>query len=879
VGAAFGLLLTLSLSGCACGGAAGPVTPPSHTWALTPVPPGEGPVPEGVTLSYPGFDGGAFSAVLAVHAQEGEMSPSQALEQIAPVLRAAGFGRILPELTPGEPLSLPAPDLKALAEEICREAALQEDGTSVEVCAALRGEGPPSAEAEAAIQEAYGLSFAAMKTDLESATLQYPFSHVVGGVVVDGAGVSAFRHQGRSLSLIQGSLFTRYVLANQADPERKEKALKAARLRLAGQWGIGTEPELIGEPELVLIPDGVAPSPGGETVTALRYAWRGLLGLPNDPKSWMVWADATSGDLLRVVPQWNHGSTGTREVKGMRWRRDPGLCKPGGKPCTEVVEFQVDPLKDGNLALRLEGVFLRLENESGSSLAVSGPGFDLPPINRYQKAVCAAQGNDAFRQVNAYSHVYSLREIVKSAGIVPPFPEKPMEIHVDVRDENDKDGSGAYYDSEATERDASSSLWLADGQGFFDKECSSLEGRRLNGAQDVTVMAHETSHLFVQRLQERRPARWCGRSQPCPLPDALGHNILHDFADGLAFSYASTNCFAGWTAKNLTGVDASLYCRKSSEAGGFPRAAELPADRFPEHRRIDEREYANGQIAASALWEIRKGMRSKALAAGTAEYWVRLLRSLWGFGFLKNTCSKTTERDGRNYYDSCDRDVFLYLRDLEEKMVGQWAAAPPAGVGRQTVSKVLSGWAKAGLYLTPFVCLDGDPATTDLKACPADSSGREAAPEAVIEIDDRDTGDDPVVDGIAHPEVDYLKKSGPPPRFRVWTGPHYRFSKAGIAVTTEPPCGVRYEVEVAADAGFKTKRWTSGSVAVPPGQVCQAEMDLPAASWQALRTEPRIYYRVKTWDVLGRERISTSPGAGAFQIEPPFAVINDTGRP
>lgn len=871
-----GPLAALAFGGCACGGlGGGPATPAVPVQALIQMPPG-GPVPEGVTLSYPGFDGGAFSVVLPVRAQE-NLSPGQALEQIEPVLRAVGFSRSLAELAPpAEPLALPVPDLAGLAVEICREAALQEDGTSAEVCAALRGDRPPSPVVEAAMQDAYGLSFAEFKADLERATFQYPFTQLVGGVPIDGAGISAFQRKGESVSLVHGSLFNRYAVANRADAGRQARLLKAAGRRLAVA---GREPVPIGEPELVLIPHGMAVSQGaqgGERVTALRYAWRVLMGLPDRPESWMVWADADNGELLRVAAQWDNAAV---EVPAVRWRRDPGLCKPGVRPCTEKVAFRIDPFPDGKLGLRLKGVFHQVTDGAGDTVELKpGSGFDRPPVSRYQDAVCASQNNAAFRHVNAYSHVYSVREIARSAGTVPSFPERPLDIVVDFRDKDDDRGSGAYYDSKPTVTDAASSLWLADGEGFFQAKCPLVEGKRLNGAQDVTVMAHEMSHLLVQRLQERRPAGWCGR-KPCAMPDVLGHNILHDFVDGLAFSYASTNCFAGWTAKNLDKVDASLYCKDGgSDGGGFPRLASLPADRFPNHRRINEGEYANGQIAAAALWEIRTGMRSKALAGGTEEYWVRLLRSLWDFGFLKNTCSGyTVDGEGRKSYSSCDRDVFLYLQDLERRMVGEWAAAPP-GVGRQTVSKVLSGFAKAGFFLTPFNCLDGDPKTSDPETCP----GQDTAPEAVIEIDDQDAGDDPVVDGVVHPEADYLKSTGLPPRFRIWTGPGYRFSSAGIAVTADPSCGVRYEVEAAADAAFTKKRWTTGSTAVPtvpPDQACQAEVDLPAAAWQALRTEGKIYYRVRTWDVLGRERISTSPGAGAFKIEPPFAVINATGKP
>jgi hypothetical protein len=871
------VMASFLLAGCACHGIAGAGIPAPPAFAMSALIPG--PAPEGVTISRSGFDGGAFSAVLPVRAQDEDLSPAQALEQIAPVLRAIGFLRGLSELAgPDQPLRLEPPDLKSLAAEVCREAALQQSSTSRDVCAALSGEGPPSPLAEQAIRDAYGLSLAEWKGDLERLSFQYPFSQLVGGVPIESAGVTAYRRQGESLSLLQGSLFDRFVIANRVDPRRRDAVLTIARTLLAGQSKDSPVP--IGVPDLVLIPYGTARTSGGETVPALRYAWRVLLGRQDGPQSWMAWVDAANGDLLREAAQWNDAT----EVPGVRWRRDPGLCKPTAQPCTQSVKFEVDPLPDGKLALQLNGVFLQVEKAYGPKLEIDPgrEGFDRSPINRNETAVCGSQGNDAFRQVNAYSHLYSLWKIIASVGTVPKFPEKPLRVVVDDPDPGDKKGSAAYYDNRPG--DALSSLWLADGHGFREAKCPALPGYRLNGAQDVTVLAHETSHLLVQRLQERRPARWCGCAQcaSCPLPDALGHNILHDFADSFAFSYASTNCFAGWSAKNLDGENANLYCQgQTSEAGWFPRLAQVSKDRFPEHRRIHEGEYANGQIAAAGLWEIRKGIRSKALVAGTEEYWVRLLRSLGGFGFMNNTCSKYTTDSAthRKSYTSCDRDVFLYLQDLERRMVGEWSTAGKSG--QQMVSKILSGWAKAGLYLTPFTCLDGDPATADPVACPDNPSKPETAPDAVIEIDDQDTSlaDDIKVDEVVHPEVDYLSRTGRPPRFLVWTGPHYRFSKAGIAVMTAPPCGVRYEVEVAADAAFLQKKWTSGVKPVPPSQPCQADVELEKRSWDDLSKGERLYYRVRTWDVLGRERISTSPGAGAFRIDPPFAVINATGKP
>jgi hypothetical protein len=869
-----GLAASILLTACTCRDL-GPVTPASQSFSMPALIPG--PAPEGVTISRSGFEGGAFSAVLAVHDQAGEPGTAQVLEEIAPVLRAVGFQQGLAYLAgPDEPLRLEPPDLKSLAVEVCREAALRKGA----VCAALSGDGPPSGAADLAIRNAYGLNLAEWKAGLERVSFQYPFSQVFEGVPIEGAGVSAFRREGESVSLVHGSLFNRFVVVNRTDPKRRDALLKIALSLLARPLGDRVLPVRIGEPELVLLPGGPVPK-GRGVVPTLRYAWRVLVGLPGQGESWMVWVDADRGSLLRVASQWKDATV----VEATHWRRDPGLCGTTSSSCTEPVKFEVDPEGD-KLVLRLLGVFDQVEDGNGFKLEVplttglrQGQAFDNTT------ALCAKQGNSAFRQVNAYSHLYSLWKIVGSAGIVPSFPEKALQVTIDRADPDDTKGNVSYYDSSST--NALSSLWFADGKGFRDPTCPGLVDSRMNGAQDSTVMAHEMSHLFVQRLQERRPAKWCTCSgcNTCPMPDTLGHNILHDFADSFAFSYASTNCFAGWTDKNRGGVDASLACQgTTSEAGKFPREAELPQDRFPEHRSIYDRgDYANGQIAAAGLWEVRKGLRSKDRVGGTQEYWVRLLRSLWDFGFLPNTCSSEDFYPGttRTRYNSCDRDVFLYLQDLERRMVGEWVTAGP--LAGQTVSKVLSGWAKAGLYLVPFQCLDGNLATTDPDACPSDPK-LETALDAVIEIDDQDPGDDLVVDGVVQPEVDYLRPDGPP-RFQVWTGPHYRFAGNGTATLgASPPCGNRYQVELAADPQFSTF-WTNGQQDVKKKKkedpACWGELILTPAEWTEAQklTGSKVYYRVKTWDSLGRERFSTAPGGGAFKIDPPFAVINATGRP
>jgi hypothetical protein len=814
-----GLAALIFLTGCACGDVK-PETPVTRSVSLPALV--QGPTPEGTTISRSGFDGTAFASVLTVRAQDGEAGPAEVLKEIAPVLRAVGFHRDLADLVgPDEPLRLPPPDLKSLSVEVCREAALRKGA----VCAALSGDGPPSDAADLAIRNAYGLSLAEWKAGLERLSFQYPFSQVVEGVPIEGAGISVFRREGESISLVHGSLFNRFAVLNRTDPKRRDALLKTALSLLARPLGDRVLPVRIGEPELVLLPGGPVPK-GREVVPTLRYAWRVLVGLPGRGESWMVWVDADRGSLLRVASQWKDAAE-PKEVDAVRWRRDPGLCNTASSSCTEPVRFKVDP-KGDKLVLQLLGVFDQVEDGNGFKLEVplttglrQGQAFDNTT------ALCAKQGNSAFRQVNAYSHLYSLWKIVESAGIVPTFPEKKLLVIVDREDPDDKKGNASYYDSSMSSTNAQSSLWFADGKGFRDGVvCPGLVDARLNGAQDSTVMAHEMSHLFVQRLQERRPAKWCACSacNTCPMPDTLGHNILHDFADSFAFSYASTNCFAGWTDKNRGGVNANLACQgTTSEAGWFPREAELPQDRFPEHRSMYDRgDYANGQIAAAGLWEVRKGLRSKDPAAGTEEYWVRLLRSLWDFGFLPHTCSSDVDpQTGRTQYKSCDRDVFLYLQDLERRMVGEWVTAGP--LASQTVSKVLSGWAKAGLYLVPLQCL-GD--NTDPCA------------DAVIEIDDQDTGDDLIEDGVVHPEVDYLRMDGPP-RFQVWTGPHYRFAGDGKAILGQPsPCNDHFEVELAADPLFSTVVWKSGSQSVPltGDSACSGGVAVDPADWPTVQS-------------------------------------------
>ena len=851
------LAAALCLAGCACRDrptlptklpGEGAVVPIDGMLRLDPAS-----LPAGASASYPAFNGDSFSAVLPVLPQD-ELSAAQALEAIEPVLRAVGFERSLAELrVPEEPVRLPPADLKAMAEVVCQEAALRRNGKAEEVCAALRGDGPPSPAAVAALRDAYGATLAQLKDDVERPVLQYPFAQLVGGVPIDGAGAFASRSAGESLSTVHGTLFNEYRVANEPGIGLRY-LLDAARVALRRAVGSDRPPDLdLDGAVLVLIPYG-----GEAGVPILRHAWRTLVKIPNDRRSWMVWLDAGTGRPLKLVPQWDHGQV---QVQGERWRRDPGLSPP-----TEVATFEVDQGAGGKHKLELQGVFERFDLKGNGSFAegeleATAADFKVGPLADEASAVC---GNAGFRQVHAYSHLFSSWKAITSAGSILDFPEKPIRVWIDFPD--DGEGSMAHYDE--------SLLLFVDGAGFMNKdECPrGPKGTRLNGVQDTTTLVHEMSHLSVKRLQDRRPDKWC-KGPSCQLPVACGRELFHDFADALGLAYASTPCFSGWTHKNVDGEDKNLYCQGwTSEAGELPRLIELPEDHFPEHQALGTGPYAEGQVAAAGLLAVRKGLRSKDPASGTALFSVRLQRALWDYAFLHPTCTTNCKASA----GGCDRDVYRYLQDLEGKMLAQWVVA-----GDGTANKVLAGWADAGVFLVPYKCLDEASSTMDSNFCGKGDSGG----DAVIDADDRDTGldDDIEVDGVVHPEVDYLERNGPVPGFRVWTGPRFLFDAAGnakVAGMGQALCHTDYRIEVSDDPMFPV---SSTSSAQGKASQCYAEPNFP--NWVTLKGPPNtkrvFYYRVITWTPgsPSAPRDSLIPVPNGPKLPPPFVVINDSGKP
>lgn len=143
-----------------------------------------------------------------------------------------------------------------------------------------------------------------------------------------------------------------------------------------------------------------------------------------------------------------------------------------------------------------------------------------------------------------------------------------------------------------------------------------------------------------------------------------------------------------------------------------------------------------------------------------------------------------------------------------------------------------------------------------------------------------------------------MRRSGPSPTFRVWTGARYRFSGTAVTLTGTAPCNSQFNVELSTSPSFATINVSSGWITVDrdlsttTSPECAASWTPTVAQMRSFTTGrltsffgaffPRmnVYYRVRTRDPSnGSERNSLSPGNGTWQAAAPFFVINLTGRP
>jgi hypothetical protein len=600
---------------------------------------------------------------------------------------------------------------------------------------------------------------------LEGPRTVWTLSQMVEGVPIENVALTVAGRPGQQKVDVFGAAIARHRIANQKllSVQQVTQSL-VGRLRDAGFAISAAQAEGIGRTAapLVLLPvDQLPESPGGPLVTVLRNAYRTPASLVAQSRgqrtiSWTFWIDAEDGSVLRMVRHTQNGRNG----RGRAWALD------ASGQAGETMEFDIDePDASGAYRLQLAGVFQRVDTEGDGryldEVETRDGNFDVKPLNDEQGALCKSGTNKGFRQVHAFAHLWNFYRMVSSAGSIASFPEKPLQISIDEAKESDV--NQADY--------ASGTLSFSEGAGFASPKCPLAPQAKLNGAQDATILAHEMAHLSTQRLTDQRPGVQCSGGN-CPV--TVARQLFHDFADAYAALYAGTPCIGGWVGKNLNnaagaGVRDALHCTipgTTSEQDQLPRLAmaddEHPIykghvlDRFPDHRGLagGKGPYADGQIAAAAMWLLREGMWDASGEAGLVALWSRFNGALadWGYAAM-----------------ATDQDWSIYER-LRELLV-HLVRAFDDQEDEHNVNKVLSAFARAGIFLTSWSCLQP---TATARSCP-DGMGPTAIVDVELPVAKPPVAvlDDANTLTIANLRP-LLAPSAQGPRFRVWTGVPFR---------------------------------------------------------------------------------------------------------
>ena len=843
-------------------------------------------LPKGAGAMLPSFDGQTFHVSLPKGSTR-ELSAKAVYDNVVrPVLRGVGFeekqGRLRIPRNSG--LLQSRAKLSSLAEVTCRELMYEgfthrrAPGARVLCEAFIKGQGSP--ELDKRMLNGEGMTFAQYVADIQRGEIEYFFPQLHDNVLIEHTGIRAARWEGETITTVSGRVLNRYKISNKVVLSATQAA-SDVRYRLAEIKGICC-PDMR-EPKgvvLILLPYGTA-----DGLPGLKYAYRMRIDATWQQFArgpFLVWLDAETGKILELEPMVHADVT----ARGQTFHRAPDRL-----PATDLNNFRVNNSSGGQYILQLTDVFNRpdrlgdgnfddgeasiSDSASGSSATLAN--FNQATINDPSSESCSAGASTGFEQVSLFGKLSAYRQGAISAGLTTPFPTSVMSL--------------TYENGFCNAFGSPTSISFGICTAYTDAACPDVANQQLNTIHDNTWVAHEFGHALTPRQYSDRPADWCvGPSldgtptAPCPLP--TGRTTYHDFADSWSHHFENTNCWSGWHAKNEGGINNSLNCAANhSEGGWVPRLSEVtvpfnpadPRDHFPEHRALATGQYADMQIAGAALWSVRQGMRSKCLPSGTPQYFVRFVRALRNTGWFGAALNNN------------DRDVYRGLLDLEIKLADQWATSgspggPPgfAHNGAHSINKVTSGFARTGIFMVPPECIDGSAATTNATYCPSGETGA----DAIVDVDDNDPADDVTIDGVVHPERDFLRRAGPAPSFHVWTGPRYRFNGNNAEFPNPALCNAEYRVEVANDEAFSVNLTDSGWTAVNlnpanPNQ-CYALWTLPAPAWNTLDDGDRIYYRVSTRDAGGGNiRISTNPGNGLFATAPPppYAVVNVLGQP
>ncbi len=253
-------------------------------------------------------------------------------------------------------------------------------------------------------------------------------------------------------------------------------------------------------------------------------------------------------------------------------------------------------------------------------------------------------------------------------------------------------------------------------------------------------------------------------------------------------------------------------CPAPVQSSFVPRQAEAQ-DIFPEHITNfgDGFPHSNGQIICWALWSSRQGLLNQG-ALGAFVMNVNLITAMGRSGV--GVLNGITDK---RVHDS-------YL-NLLQQLVPQFDSS-------RSIHKILSGFARAGIFLQNR--------------------------EAIIDISD-----------------DFLDRddaSGP--TFTVWTGRDFGFT--GETANNTTSFNTSFSIDVANDEAFTVNLVSSGfQGGVVSGAGGTATWQLPAASWNTLKAQDQIFYRITTQGRLG---LFTRRSGFDAARPPAKAVINGSGQ-
>ncbi len=800
---------------------------------------------------------------------------------------------------------------KNLAAQICdnagdpRESPLREMQCKLLELGTERVAGEPTEPYYVSIEQGLGMTVGQLANEIHRQPETWIFQQrdIETKLPIEAKKVYAVRNPRESVTTVYGAVLNRYGIVNRQELSAAE-AIRRGEQALFRIEGLSVDPEGEAPPEarLVLLPFGAVPSAPGRT--ALRRAYRTVLGgLARDPgpegipaRHFIVWVDAENGDLLKTTALTN-GALESRPAK--RFVRDPHL---GSLTSTNIV-VTTPPSSDTAFSLTND-VFVRLQrpNAAGRMVSLKPSDADLAYADTTNVNDMCVDGKR--RALGGFSFLTYAHEVIYSAGGLTLSTPR-IQVNLDATET-------ALY-AEPRNR----SLHFGSGVGIALPEIEAANtctepSKQRTPILDGTLVAHELAHLTIARLQADLDDD-CAEGAICDGSDPAARSRFHDLADGYAALLTETPCIGGWHKDDVT-------CADPQEGGGLPRlllaeplkgfadATALPEDyaadqmarpvrdTFPTHRRNGAGDYGDGQIIGAAIWHTRQGLVSLAGIGGTVPLYRWLNEASARIGLSEPIC----ESSGHSLFGvvdetACDADVYRPARELLLHLGQSWATSPAS----KSINKLLSGFARTGIFLTPLHCVDASSNDSESQTqgnyC---VQSYDWGGDAIIDVEDNDDGpeDDVVINGVTQVENDFVDPCGAGPSFRIWSGPAFGFQPAandGPVLTETVQCNDHYEVEVQV-AG----QWHSAATGpMPPGK-CHVRVPISEAAWCAVRAvsahgldaPTAIPYRVTTWRVVDREktdlRRSEAPGAGLWShadvAEDAFLsrfFIHDRGNP